>query len=336
MNQKTLGRESNFNVVSYLRVAACFLVTIEHYCVVFDFPEVVGKLLGRVGPVTFFFVIAGFLAYISLEKRTVKQYYMSRILKIAPPYYFSLIILIVFMTVSGNIVSDKMYLGWIRYFSFTNMLIPSYEYSMWNNLYGLWTMGCFPIFYLVAPFVYKRMKSLTSAIMSLVFSVALMVISGEVLQFILSGMQFDNVSAFVTLAPTSTFYLFVLGMVSAFAFRNGCVQEVAMFFGVFLFGLLLMGKSGYCLWGVAGALILLKPSVSGLFDRIKFFNGIISFLDRNSFTIYLLHMVVAEICVYVTGENSAGVGIICLIVVLGLSEAVTRLTFGATKKLKRS
>ena len=334
MNQRTLGKENNFNTVSYLRVIACLLVVAGHYCNIFDFPGVIGKLIARVGPVTFFFVIAGFLAYISLEKRTVKHYYKSRFLKIVPPYYISLVICIVFMAISGNIISDGMHLGWIRYFTFINMIIPSYDFAMWNNLYGFWTMGCFPFFYLVAPFVCKRMKSLRAAIMWFVFSVLLMVVSGEVLGLILPRAGFDDATTFVTLAPVSTFYLFMLGVLSAYAFRNGYVQEVGMFLGVFLFGMLMLQKNGYVLWGIAGALILLKPSVAGLFEKMKIITWVVSFLDRNSFTIYLLHIVVAEICVYVARGNNAGVGIISLIAVLALSEAVTRVSVGISKKLK--
>lgn len=323
-----------YNTISYLRIIAFLLVIRGHYCSIFELPSVFGKfIITGAGPVVLFFVLSGFLAFDALEKRSVMQYYAARVKRILPPYYLVLVLCIVFLVTTSQIQPDTTKLGWFRYFSFTNMLIPSYSYDEWNNLYGYWTMGCFPIFYMLAPILYKWMKSLRSSIACFLCSVILMFVASTLGVLLLQRTSFD-IGGYVSVMPTSTLYLFVMGMMSAYAYKNGYVQEMAMFFGIFLLSMLALGKSGYVLWGGATGIILLKPSISFSLEKCKVWCTLTAFLDRNSFNIYLLHLLVADICIYFTKTNNVITCIISVIIVLVVSELLSKLTTLLVKRRK--
>lgn len=50
-------------------------------------------------------------------------------------------------------------IGWLRYFLFLNGIVPSSQYYYWNDLWGLWTMSCFMLYYILAPIIRKYVKN---------------------------------------------------------------------------------------------------------------------------------------------------------------------------------
>lgn len=326
-----------YNVITYLRIIACLLVLRGHYFSIFSMPDIFGKIIiTGAGPVTIFFVISGFLAYMSLDNQQVqaKDYYLRRIKKLVPSYYMILIACIIFFVITNETMYDSMKIGWLRYFSFLNMIIPSFCFDKWNNLYGFWTMGCFPVFYLLAPYLYRKMQNIKSSIMIFLSAVFGMIIGTKIIGYILQTMKFDGVNGFISTSPISTLYLFVLGMMSAFAYKRDHVGKMAVFFGLFLLGMLASGKSGYVLWGGVTSIIVLIPSVDLQIEKNKFWNMIVCFLDRNSFNIYLLHLLISDICIYVMKSTSFFVCIIAFVIVLFSAELLSRIVKILDIKLK--
>ena len=325
-----------YNVISYLRIVACLLVIRGHYFSIFSMPDIFGKfIITGAGPVTIFFVISGFLAYVSLDNQQVqvKDYYVRRIKKLVPSYYMILIACIIFFMITNESMYDSMKIGWLRYFSFLNMIIPSFCFDKWNNLYGFWTMGCFPLFYLLAPYLYRKMQNVKSSIIIFLLAVFAMIVGSEIIGYILQAMQFDGVNGFVSTSPISTLYLFVLGMMSAFAYKRDYVGKMAMFFGIFLLGMLASGKSGYVLWGGVTSIIVMIPSVDLKIEKNKFWNWIVLFLDRNSFNIYLLHLLISDICIWIMKSTSFFVCIIAFVIVLFSAELLSRILKILDRKL---
>ena len=110
--------------------------------------------------------------------------------------------------------------------------------------------------------------------------------------------EFDDISSFATLNPVSILYLFVLGMVSAWAYCNKRTSEAAMVYGLLFVAMLILGKSGYVCWGLASACVLLNPSVPFAFEQNKVIGGVIEFFDKNTFNIYLLHLLIYYITLF--------------------------------------
>lgn len=331
-------KQGKYNVISYIRIMACLMIIRGHYCAMFAVPDILRKVVTTdAGPVTLFFVISGFLAYNTLCEGThIKNYYVRRFKRIVPPYYIILVACMVFLTITKVIQPDVMRLGWIRYFSFTNMLIPSFSFIEWNNLYGFWTMGCFPLFYLCAPFLYKKMKNLRASMFLFLLSVMLMLVGGEIMRLILASSAFSDISAFITLSPVCTFYLFVLGMLSAFGYKHNCVQKTACILGCFLLLMLTIGKSGYVLWGSISAIICLNPSVDNIpLEKMRLWNIIVDFLDRNSFNMYLLHWLIGNIMVYLCKSNDFSICILSVVCVFFLSEIINRILNPIMEKLSQ-
>ena len=328
--------KKNYNVVSALRIIACFLIVREHYFSIFQIPSVLKKInLTGVGPVAIFFVLSGFLAYISLsENKSAREYYIKRICRVVPSYYLVLFICIIFLSVTKGIGADVMHVGWLRYFSFLNMLIPSFSFYEWNNLYGFWTMGCFPVFYLLAPLLFRRMGSLKSSLELLCITMVGMVMGREIIIGVLSAVGFDNIVGFATLNPFCTLYLFVLGGVSAYCYERDEIKEGALFLGAIFLGMLILDQSGYILWGIATAIILLKPSLKFDFEEKRIIKEILHFFDRNSFNIYLLHNLVSEIWIYIMKSSKFIDGIVCGIITLIMAEILSILTVKISKCLK--
>lgn len=323
----------NYNVLSILRVLACFLTVRGHYFDRFDLPALAGKgFTTGAGPVVVFFVISGFLAYDGYTNNpNTMNYYRRRLLRIIPPYY---IILICCVIVDNFIPLTTLPMGkgnWLRYFTFSNMIIPSFSFNDYNDLFGFWTMGCFPIFYLCTPVFSKWITSLKKAIGVVVASMVVNLGQRVFIEGIFGYFGFNQIERFANCNPLGTLYLFLFGMAAAYAYRNSEEIKMAVAFAVIFLTVLMMQKNGYIMWGLASAIICLSPSIH-MPDRMK--NNIVwkwgwtilKFLDENSFNIYLLHLLVREVEINLSGTNGTRDCIICIFVTLIISELLRKIT----------
>lgn len=86
--------------------------------------------------------------------------------------------------------------------------------------------------------------------------------------------------------------------------------------------------------GGVTSIIVLIPSVDLQIEKNKFWNMIVCFLDRNSFNIYLLHLLISDICIYVMKSTSFFVCIIAFVIVLFSAELLSRIVKILDIKLK--
>ncbi len=158
-----------------LRIIAAFMVFTLHAFL----QGGVAFFAGQKG-VELFFVLSGFLAFVSLDRgKKVKEYYIGRAKKILPTYWICLLFLYLsdllwaFRTYG---LSYRMFQGqcsyrFLRYVFMVNCILPSDNWEMWNNHSALWTMSAFFLFWVAAPWLYKLMRRFWGAITVLIVSV---------------------------------------------------------------------------------------------------------------------------------------------------------------------
>ncbi len=169
-NNKITERKEKDVSIQILRVAACLMVFFVHFGQRIHATGSIRSLFdfGAYG-VQLFFLISGYLCCLSFFKKDkidTKEYYIKRAIAILPLYF----LVIIYYFISENILnyffniipSDKAGLGWFRYIFLLNGFVNSDTY-FWSNLGITWTIPIFAFFYLVAPWIMKRVTSTKSA-----------------------------------------------------------------------------------------------------------------------------------------------------------------------------
>ena len=119
--------------------------------------------------VQLFFVLSGYLAAASLSHHPEPlPYYQRRIRRILPLYWLVLVLRWLFDAVrylAAGTSAAQLFgpggpcgPGYLRYFVFLQMWLPSDNWMLWNNRNVLWTMSAFAFFYLLAPWLYRLCK----------------------------------------------------------------------------------------------------------------------------------------------------------------------------------
>ena len=204
--------------IDILRIIATLMVLTVHvglkiYC---DF------YIGARG-VQLFFILSGFLAYQSLDKKnSCIEYYKSRARKILPPYYICLLLSLIYDLSVGlvfrykNIVPNT-YLESIsykrfRYVFFLQTIVPSDNWDYWNNHNVLWSMSCFAVFYLLVPVLFKIIKKFNYSCIIAIIMLIVTPYLGNIIQDILSkNPEISNPEVFAASNPLTNIYCFLLG-----------------------------------------------------------------------------------------------------------------------------
>lgn len=123
--------------------------------------------------VPLFFMLSGYLAYVTLSRGvSVKEYYYRRCKSILLPYYFCLFLryLMNLVLAFKNDMLPEAFVGngscgpiFIRYVFFLQAMIPSEDWYTLNNINALWSMSSFALFYLIAPHLYRFVNSYNRA-----------------------------------------------------------------------------------------------------------------------------------------------------------------------------
>ena len=180
--------------------------------------------------VQLFFIMSGYLTFRSLDKySSILQYYRGRARRILPTYWICLLLIYLGDLLAGvmNGSLKEAFLGqcgprFLRYVFMVQCALPSNNWEMWNSHNALWSMSCFLIFYLLAPFLYRIMNNLFTGIALLgvcIFSrgmVAQLIISNFAIYYPEEG----HVDWFAYLNPISQLYCFLLGAVLAIAIKR--------------------------------------------------------------------------------------------------------------------
>jgi peptidoglycan/LPS O-acetylase OafA/YrhL len=162
-----LNRNKNVDI---FRAVALLLVVIYHGWVLMgsvplrpSFLMLVVMLGGEIG-VTAFFALSGYGIYHSLwrmeatiGKISYKDYWVKRIRRIGPQYYFCIVVIVLFSQLLSrdNYLSVNGLRNIVTHLFFIHNLFPAYNGAI-NGV--LWTMGIIVQFYVVAPLIYKGFR----------------------------------------------------------------------------------------------------------------------------------------------------------------------------------
>ena len=108
----------------------------------------------------FFFVISGYLIC-NWNGENRKDWIKKKIIRLAPLYYAMLVFYMgVHHIVLKNVPPDPLHLGWLRFFTGINSLLPSEE-PFWKSIHALWYVSVVWIFYCIVCICWKKLKNLS-------------------------------------------------------------------------------------------------------------------------------------------------------------------------------
>ena len=296
----------NRPVFDMLRVLAAAMVFMIHFAGFRNLPkpQFVFNLFRHFNfGVCIFFVISGYLIMQSVESSgSLKEYFIKRVSRIIPAYYAIIIFaIIVWDLILGQMPKDDMLgIGWLRYFLFLNGVLPSREYYYWNDLWGLWTMSCFMLYYLLAPAIRKYVRSYKA---SLVFLTAVVVFAYGYKAVYTVFLNANNVPwAAETAGDCAVFNLisFAFGTVAWYAVREGKDKNYMRLVIAALACFLAAREDTFnrIIWSLLTVAFILAMKDFSYGGRTQWLGGLFSFLSKYSFTVYLVHMPIIELTEY--------------------------------------
>lgn len=266
--------------------------------------------------VELFFILSGYLSECSLERDSDPlRYYRRRAVRILPAYW----LLLVLRWMADALRGIPCGVRYLRYFVFLQMFIPSENYQLWNNRGALWTMSAFALFYLLAPWLHRVLRSFWP---SLAVLAALLVCKGRLGGWIEAAMAGYPPQAmadqFAAKMPLMVLHCFLFGTTLRCAVRQG---KTFWFAG---FCALLPVMTDFRRGGVECVMALLVLSAvqspaPRLPDRIA---QAVTFLSEGSFWLYLLHPLLLDLLSALPG--AAGMAVLMAVCI-----AAACLTYGA-------
>lgn len=267
--------------IQILRIIACFGVFLVHLGQRLNVSDIIRNFtdFGAYG-VEMFFIISGYLALLSLDKKNEKTlpYYKKRAIRILPLYFF--VVLFFFITeyfIWGNIPIDDKGLGWLRYIFVLNGIIGSDTY-FWSNLGITWTIPMFLLFYLIAPWIFKVVKKLWSSLILLALSL--------IIAFVYPKYANGN------LLILSYLPCFFIGSVIYFSLKENKTELSLLIFALLsLFYFITNWSSDYA-YSFIFAIIFIAFNKLNIKAKNNLFTKIINVLDSYSFALYLGHGII--------------------------------------------
>lgn len=300
------GGGINRPVFDMLRVIAAAMVFMIHFAGFRNLPkpQFVFMLFRHFNfGVCIFFAMSGYLIMQSVDNsKNLKEYFIKRVSRIIPAYYAILIFaIIVWDVVLGQMPKDSMLgIGWLRYFLFLNGIVPSSQYYHWNDLWGLWTMSCFMLYYILAPFIRKYVNSYKA---SLIFLMAVIVFAYGYKAVYFYFLNKNNVPwAAETAGDCAVFNLisFAFGTVAWYAVKDGKEKNYMRLVIVSLACFLAIREDTFnrIIWSLFTVAFMLSMKDFSYNGRTQWIGNTFSFLAKYSFTVYLVHMPVIELTEY--------------------------------------
>ena len=243
--------------------------------------------------VQLFFVLSGYLAAASLSRHPEPlPYYQRRIRRILPLYWLVLVLRWLFDAVrylAAGTSAAQLFgpggpcgPGYLRYFVFLQMWLPSDNWMLWNNRNVLWTMSAFAFFYLLAPWLYRLCKRFWGALALLVVCLAVKGRIGGLIESSLAAFPAEaNISEFSAKTPVMTLYCFIFGM-AAFAAVRENKQFLYGTFCILLAVLTNFQRAGFeCVFTVLVLLAVQNPQGVGLAENQKFAQAVASGMNQS-------------------------------------------------------
>lgn len=213
--------------IEILRAISILWVLVYHVWVYSGYPNTgINTIIaygGEVG-VTLFFIISGFAIYMNLSNNSdikFKEFISKRLLKVIPPYYFCMLIIIVF---SNNSYLNSMH-GFKDIFMHT-IFIHNFSPSTHGTINGVfWTMGNIVQFYFIAIILYKiiRKYKVKAVIGSIIFTIIYKV----VVYNILFVNESDSILYFIYGRQLlGTIDNFIIGMWIGYMYSNNLHEKI--------------------------------------------------------------------------------------------------------------
>ncbi|MCX6131633.1 MAG: acyltransferase, partial [Proteobacteria bacterium] len=334
--------------IDALRGFAALYVVVHHIRLMPKQPLVVSDwlkpLIGFGGSgVIMFFIISGFSMCLSWKRYaaaepSIKNFYASRLARIAPLFYFWLIIAIVSDTVFNAATGQH---GPIEIAANTLFLFNLYEPFQNGIVWASWTIGVEMLFYAVFPFIKRAgFTNLGKSSLLLVLSMIVVIMyrntngSGQPL---LRAM-FDGVGFFYVLP------VFLLGVVTYHAhdllnsdsniILRICLRTVILPIGLVAIFLLGIYNPSGAIWyyasSVSYAMLLLGFSA---WSKPIIVSPLTCYLGRISYSLYLNHpplvfiLIPAYLAIYNLGLWSVMAFSICVILTIVILIPISHLTF---------
>ena len=298
--------------IQILRIIACILVFMVHFGQRLEFEDVAKQItdFGMYG-VHLFFIISGFLAVKTLQKKEkVTTYYLKRVISILVLYY--IVIIWYFITENylhktlNHIPGDIHKLYWLRYIYLLNGFVESDTY-FWNNLGMTWTIPIFAFFYLIIPYILKIIKNYKSS-------------------FILMIVIYHLTTYLNELYPCTVFanlYYFFIGIFIYYCYKDKKLRLCSVLFLIKSIYCTIIGEINYYYIFAVIISVLLEKEI-----KIKEIpKKVINKLDEYTYTLYLAHGIVfcsiidklplfeIELPKFVLGTLAIGVSIILTILI---------------------
>lgn len=288
-------RNLNFDI---LRIMAALMVLTVH--VGYQFPWIQDHTFYGFYGTTLFFVMSGYLGMKSMENcSNAMEFYKKRVIRIIPIYWGILVISYLFdaiqSLISGNYAAFTSggicSISRVRYFLFMQMILPSDNFSLWNNKDALWTMSAFFVFYLIAPLLYKLLKKFY---VSLVLLIILLFTNKPLIAYIekiVANAYGEGADAFsfASFFPLSVMYAFVGGITVYLAVKE---QKQIVFVVLGVLSLIYNGFQWFP-WDIAFMiLVMCAASLPSIEIRNDYINKLINLFSKFSFALYLSHPII--------------------------------------------
>ncbi len=231
--------------------------------------------------VDLFFLISGFLAgktFLDNANINVKKYYIKRAIAILPLYYS--VIFYYFISenllnqISSVIPPDNLGIGWFRYIFLLNGFLNS-DTSFWSNLGMTWTIPIFMFFYLIAPWILRKVRTVfSSVVVWLVVCIITKVCTN-----------------FYECSILSNIHILFLGVVIYACTKSAYNAHAIVFFSAVAICMSILENQTYTHISVFACIILALTAI----DNICFpdwLQRIINILDKYSYTLYLAHGII--------------------------------------------
>lgn len=304
---------NRYSWIDSLKGIAILGVLFTH-CGAESLPGILGVLgfVGRNG-VQLFFLLSAFLAFTSLEHyfaetkysfKNICCWWLKKAIRIIPIFYLVLIISLFFepnsywLGVLNSVTASNI----LTHISLTFGLFPHFI----NSIIGdEWYLGTLIIFYLLAPFLFKKIKTFSK-------SITLFLISAPLCSIIC---HFSNVylvpnssDAYLITHYYGTFWIFAqfpvlsLGIVLYFilklCYSNDITCPPVFSYSIIIFALIMLwgnanaknciyGLNNYTLYGIWFFML----AIGLYYKRVSILdNAVFAFLGKHSYSIYLIHL----------------------------------------------
>lgn len=275
--------------------------------------------MGGLG-VYFFFVLSGFLiTYLLLVEKekvgriSIKKFYMRRILRIWPLYYFILILGFFILPQFNSFKIPYLQLSFEQNFYqnliFYLLILPNLAFSLFPavpNIGQSWSIGVEEQFYILWPIIISKSKSILRTLLIIIF-----ILIGIKILVLGLGSYFGNTSWYKPLKQfiaMSKFECMCIGGLGAYflyikhKFLHFIYNPITFFLSILISILLIyftpekLQDGIHLVYSVLFLQIILfvaKKSNSTYFDN-KWFN----YLGKISYGLYMYHFMIIPFCIY--------------------------------------